>query len=149
MQYEISAYAKNKFKSIHNINYWQFGDYLGIGAGAHSKITNIDLGKIERFSRHKHPKRYVELVGDESVITEEKVLKDEEIPLEFMMNTLRLTDGVPIDFFLERTGVPIENIENELLIAENKGLLSRQNNNLKPSPLGQRYLNDLLQLFMK
>ena len=148
-QYEISAYARDNRVSIHNINYWQFGDYLGIGAGAHSKITNIDHGQIERFTRHKIPKRYIELAGYGDVITEKKVLTSDEIPLEFMMNALRLTDGVPISFFSERTGLPIKNIEKELRLAKKKGLLDWQKTELKPSFEGQRYLNELLQIFMR
>ena len=148
-QYEISAYARDNRVSIHNINYWQFGDYLGIGAGAHSKITNITHGQIERFTRHKIPKRYIELAGYGDVITEKKVLTSDEIPLEFMMNALRLTDGVPISFFSERTGLPIKNIEKELRLAKNKGLLDWQKMELKPSFEGQRYLNELLQIFMR
>ena len=148
-QYEISAYARDNRVSIHNINYWQFGDYLGIGAGAHSKITNIAHGLIERFTRHKIPKRYIELAGCGDVITEKKVLTSDEIPLEFMMNALRLTDGVPISFFSERTGLPIKNIEKELRLAKKKGLLDWQKTELKPSFEGQRYLNELLQIFMR
>ena len=148
-QYEISAYARDNRVSIHNINYWQFGDYLGIGAGAHSKITNIVHGQIERFTRHKIPKRYIELAGYGDVITEKKVLTSDEIPLEFMMNALRLTDGVPISFFSERTGLPIKNIEKELRLAKKKGLLDWQKTELKPSFEGQRYLNELLQIFMR
>ena len=148
-QYEISAYARDNRVSIHNINYWQFGDYLGIGAGAHSKITNIAHGLIERFTRHKIPKRYIELAGYGDVITEKKVLTSDEIPLEFMMNALRLTDGVPISFFSERTGLPIKNIEKELRLAKKKGLLDWQKTELKPSFEGQRYLNELLQIFMR
>ena len=148
-QYEISAYARDNRVSIHNINYWQFGDYLGIGAGAHSKITNIVHGQIERFTRHKIPKRYIELAGYGDVITEKKVLTSDEIPLEFMMNALRLTDGVPISFFSERTVLPIKNIEKELRLAKKKGLLDWQKTELKPSFEGQRYLNELLQIFMR
>ena len=148
-QYEISAYARDNRVSIHNINYWQFGDYLGIGAGAHSKITNIVHGQIERFTRHKIPKRYIELAGYGDVITEKKVLTSDEIPLEFMMNALRLTDGVPLSFFSERTGLPIKNIEKELRLAKKKGLLDWQKTELKPSFEGQRYLNELLQIFMR
>ena len=148
-QYEISAYARDNCVSIHNTNYWQFGDYLGIGAGAHSKITNIAHGQIERFTRHKIPKRYIELAGYRDVITEKKVLTNDEIPLEFMMNVLRLTDGVPISFFSERTGLPIKNIEKELRLAKKKGLLDWQKTELKPSFEGQRYLNELLQIFMR
>lgn len=148
-QYEISAYAKDKQVALHNINYWEFGDYLGIGAGAHGKITNVAEGKIERFTRHKIPKRYCELAGNESVITETRKLNRNELPLEFMMNVLRLTEGVPANLFLQRTGLPLKNMEKELMMAEERKLLDWQLNKLKPTMQGQRYLNELLEMFVK
>ncbi len=149
-QYEISAYAKNNYTSIHNINYWQFGDYLGIGAGSHGKITNVTSNQIERYVRHKIPARYIELINlKSSAITEKKVLDVEEVPLEFMMNALRLTSGITENLFFERTGLPIEIIEKELMIAKKMGLVDYRNEKIKPSLRGHRYLNDLLQIFMK
>lgn len=148
-QYEISAYAKDKHAALHNMNYWQFGDYLGIGAGAHGKITNVAEQKIERFTRHKIPKRYIELAGSDAVITETRALNREELPLEFMMNALRLTDGVATHLFSNRTGLPLKTAEKELMLAEERGLIDWQLNKLKPSIAGQRYLNELLELFVK
>jgi len=148
-QYEISAYAKDKNVALHNINYWEFGDYLGIGAGAHGKITNIAEGKIERFTRHKIPKRYIELAGNDSVITQTRKLNRNDLPLEFMMNAMRLKEGVPANLFLQRTGVPLKIIEKELSIAVEKNLLDWQLNKLKPTIQGQRYLNSLLEMFVK
>ncbi|MCZ6803432.1 MAG: radical SAM family heme chaperone HemW [Proteobacteria bacterium] len=148
-QYEISAYAKDKHQALHNLNYWQFGDYLGIGAGAHGKITNVAETKIERFTRHKIPKRYVELAGTDAAITETRVLTREELPLEFMMNALRLIEGIPGSLFLERTGLPLNIIEKELSLAEDRNLVEWKINELKPSLKGQRYLNELLEIFVK
>ena len=148
-QYEISSFTRENYISIHNMNYWQFGDYIGIGAGSHGKITNISSGKIERYTRHKIPERYIELVKCKNAITEKKVLEINEIPLELMMNALRLTKGIPTNLFLERTGLPIELIKEELLLAEDGDLLNHYKNKIKPSFRGQRYLNDLLQIFMK
>ena len=148
-RYEISAYTKKKFASIHNTNYWEFGDYIGIGAGAHSKVTNASEGKIERYSRHKIPKRYIELAGSKAVITEKRLLNASEIPLEFMMNALRLTDGVPSKLFFERTGLSMDTIAKELKYAEKGGLLESHQNKIIPSSQGQRYLNDLLEIFMR
>ena len=145
----ISTGKRENHISIHNMNYWQFGDYIGIGAGSHGKITNISSGRIERYVRHKIPERYIELVGCKNAITEKKVLEINEIPLEFMMNALRLTKGIPTNLFLERTGLPIELIKEELLLAEDGDLLNHYKNKIKPSFRGQRYLNDLLQIFMK
>ena len=148
-QYEVSAYAKDNYRSIHNINYWQFGDYLGIGAGSHGKITSIINSQVERYVRHKIPARYIELVDLKNSITEKKVLETKEVPLEFMMNALRLTDGVTENLFFERTGLPIKTIEKELMIAKNRNLLDYHNKRIKPSFRGHRYLNDLLHVFMK
>ena len=149
-QYEISAYAKNNYTSAHNINYWQFGDYLGIGAGSHGKITRITNSQIERYVRHKIPARYIELINlKSSAVIEKKVIEVEEVPLEFMMNALRLTNGISENLFFERTGLPLKTIEKELMTAENMGLLDYRNKKIKPSFQGHRYLNDLLQIFMK
>ena len=149
MQYEISAYAKDKATSLHNLNYWQFGDYLGIGAGAHGKITNVAQGKIERFVRHKIPKRYIELAGSDTVITETKTLNRNELPLEFMMNAMRLKSGIDSSLFLQRTALPLKSIEKNLSLAAEAGLLDWQLDNIKPTQFGQRYLNDLLEMFVK
>jgi putative oxygen-independent coproporphyrinogen III oxidase len=148
-QYEISAYAKDNQLASHNMNYWEFGDYLGIGAGAHGKITNIAEGKIERFTRHKIPSRYLELAGEESVITETRKLKRDELPLEFMMNAMRLKDGVAANLFLQRTGLPLNKIEKELSIASERELLDWQLDSLKPTVDGHRYLNEFLEMFVK
>ena len=148
-QYEISAYAKKKFASIHNTNYWEFGDYIGIGAGAHSKITNFNDGKIERFSRHRVPKRYIELAGHSDVIAHKKILDSDDISLEFMMNTLRLTNGIPANLFFERTGLHMNQIKKELKYAKDRGLLDLCGDQIVASSHGQRYLNDLLEIFMK
>ena len=148
-QYEISAYTKDKHPALHNLNYWQFGDYLGIGAGAHGKITNVAERKIERYTRHKIPKRYIDLAGTDAVITETRVLKQNELALEFVMNALRLIDGVPTHLFSDRTGLPLKTAERELLLAEDRGLIEWQLNELKPSSKGLRYLNELLEIFVK
>jgi putative oxygen-independent coproporphyrinogen III oxidase len=148
-QYEVSAYAKDKNVAIHNINYWEFGDYLGIGAGAHGKITNVAEGKIERFSRHKIPKRYIELAGQESAITETRKLNRKDLPLEFLMNAMRLNEGVDANLFLQRTGLPLKIIEKELFMATEREFLEWQINILKPTTDGQRYLNEFLEMFVK
>lgn len=148
-QYEISAYSKDKQVSLHNMNYWQFGDYLGIGAGAHGKITNVAESKVERFTRHKIPKRYMELVNAGTAVTETKVVNYDELPLEFMMNALRLKEGVPSYLFSERTGLLLKSVEKELALAEERGLLDWQLKQLKSTSKGLRYLNELLDLFVK
>ncbi len=147
-QYEISAYAKPGHRCAHNLNYWQFGDYVGIGAGAHGKITDVTAGAITRTARHRIPERYMELAGTEAATAERKTLAQEDITLEFMMNVLRLKDGVSPSIFMQRTGLPINTVQNQLQEAEARGLIEWNISSLKPTEQGQRYLNDLLQLFM-
>lgn len=147
-QYEISAYARDGFQCLHNLNYWKFGDYLGIGAGAHSKLTDIAAGKVMRQVRHRIPERYMELAGNEKAITENKQLGREDLQLEFMMNALRLPDGVPSSLFIQRTGLPMSDVQRQLEQAEQQGLVEWNIETLKPTQKGQQFLNDLLQIFM-
>lgn len=147
-QYEISAYALPKQHSVHNTNYWQFGDYLGIGAGAHGKLTDVANGMISRFVRHRIPDSYMQKAGTEQVITQQTRLNRADVSLEFMMNALRLTEGINTALFLQRTGLPISVIDAQLQDAEKRGLLEWDIEKLKPTAFGLRYLNDLLQIFM-
>ena len=145
--YETSAFSQPKKQSRHNLNYWQFGDYLGIGAGAHSKISFRD--KVLRQVRYKQPQTYLQQVAlDAPVQTEHKVERD-ELPFEFMMNTLRLNQGFDSTLFAERTGLPLLMIRRELEQAEKSGLLQRDLQRIAPSELGQRFLNDLVQIFLR
>lgn len=145
-QYEVSAYAKKNHECIHNKNYWEFGDYIGIGAGAHSKITDFENSNIIRQEKMKQPKDY--LNPEKSFIAKEFIVPEKEIIFEFMLNALRLTDGVPMTLFTERTGLTTHHLEPMLTIAKNKKLLMDGNNHLCATYLGQRFLNDLLQIFM-
>lgn len=149
IQYEISAYAKNKHRCKHNLNYWQFGDYLGIGAGAHSKISNIYKNKVERFVRHKIPISYMELAGGAAVIKHHKKIDKDNLVLEFMINSLRLIDGVPIKLFSAYTGISTNYIKKELSTAKEKGWLNYDKERYRPTPNGIRYLNDLLCIFVR
>ena len=144
--YETSAFAKKDKKAKHNLNYWQFGDYLGIGAGAHSKLSYHD--KITRETRPKHPKAYMEQASQGKVIEREWQISKEELGFEFMMNALRLTEGVPLDLFQLRTGLSINTLDSTIRKAQNKGLLVIQDGYIKPTLLGQRFLNELLELFL-
>lgn len=148
--YETSAFAKKGKQAKHNLNYWQFGDYLGIGAGAHSKLSYHD--KITRETRPKHPKAYMEQASqgksvENTWVTSQIVTKD-ELGFEFMMNALRLVNGVPLDLFQQRTGLNIHRLDAAIKKAQNKGLLLISNGNIKPTLLGQRFLNELLELFL-
>lgn len=147
-QYEISAYALGGQRCVHNLNYWEFGDYLGIGAGAHGKITNPAASNISRYARHRMPAQYMQKAGAAAVIVQERKLARRDLILEFMMNAMRLTDGVPDHLFKERTGMPLSETEPALLLAEQRGLISRDMHMLGSTQPGRRYLNDLLQLFM-
>ena len=147
-QYEISAYARPDQQCLHNLNYWQFGDYLGLGAGAHGKLTDVSAGTVTRYARHRLPERYMQLAGTVDAITKERQLNRIDLSLEFMMNALRLTQGVSPDLFRQRTGMPLSVIEAELKHAEENGLLVWDLATLKPTESGRRYLNDLLQYFM-
>ena len=144
--YETSAFAQPKKQSRHNLNYWQFGDYLGIGAGAHSKLSFHN--KVLRQMRHKQPQAYIDGVAlDVPIQTEHEVGRD-ELPFEFMMNALRLNQGVPTTLFTERTSLPLLLIRRELEQAQARGLLSHDLQHIAPTALGQRFLNDLLQIFL-
>jgi len=147
-QYEVSAYARGNRQCLHNLNYWQFGDYLGIGAGAHGKLTDVAGGTINRYARHRIPERYMALAGEERVITGERQLTREDIALEFMMNALRLVDGFETSLFFERTGLPLSAVSPQLEQAEQDGLIEWDIKKIRPTERGRRYLNDLLQLYM-
>lgn len=144
--YETSAFAKSGKQAKHNLNYWQFGDYLGIGAGAHSKLSYHD--KITRETRAKHPKAYMEQALQGKTIEREWVISQDELGFEFMMNALRLVDGVPVSLFQQRTGLNISTLETAIKKAQSKDLLVVEQGYIKPTLLGQRFLNELLELFL-
>jgi len=145
--YETSAYSHPGRQCRHNLNYWRFGDYLGIGAGAHSKLSFAD--RIIRQVRCKQPKQYLEQIAAGTPVLEEGIVTRADIGFEFMLNALRLTDGVPAALFAERTGYPLALIQRELGAAEARGLIERDSTTIKPTALGQRFLNDLQQIFLK
>jgi len=145
--YETSAFAQANRRSKHNLNYWKFGDYLGIGAGAHSKISFHD--KILRQARHKQPQAYMQQVGLGAPVQTESAVSRDELPFEFMMNALRLNEGFEPALFCERTSLSLVAIQRELLVAEKRGLLQRDISSIKPTLQGQRFLNDLLEIFLK
>ena len=140
--YETSAFARPGRRCRHNLNYWQFGDYLGIGAGAHGKLSFPD--RVTRHARAKQPNEYMK--PDARV--EESVVSAEELPFEFMLNTLRLVEGFDVQLFSERTGLPISRIDKPLLEMERKGLLERDWKHLRPTERGRRFLNNLLEAFL-
>jgi putative oxygen-independent coproporphyrinogen III oxidase len=144
--YETSAHARPGFECRHNANYWRFGDYLGIGAGAHSKTSFHN--RVVRQVRYKKPQQYLEQAEQGAPLLEEHEVTRADIGFEFMLNALRLADGVPAGLFRERTGFPLTLVERQLEEAEKRGLLERDHENLRASPLGRRFLNDLQALFL-
>jgi putative oxygen-independent coproporphyrinogen III oxidase len=147
IQYEVSAYARAGRRSRHNLNYWNFGDYLGIGPGAHSKLSFAE--RIVRQARHRQPATYLERAQQgESLIAEDAEVASADLGFEFMLNALRLVEGFPIARFKERTGLALSVVEAPLLRAEQKGLIVRDHLTIRPSALGLRFLNDLQALFL-
>jgi putative oxygen-independent coproporphyrinogen III oxidase len=144
-QYEISAYAKPGYECRHNLNYWKFGDYLGIGAGAHAKITGG--GSITRLWKVKQPNDYLRAAGTPAGIGGEDRLARAHIVTEFMMNALRLSAGIPSRLFAERTGLPISVVAEPLEEAERRGLITWDTQSLRPTDTGLRFLNNLVELF--
>lgn len=147
-RYEVSAYAKKGHACQHNLNYWQFGDYIGIGAGAHGKIS--EHNRISRQMNERHPESYMnKIFQDGHALIEERTLDKDDLPFEYMLNTLRLINGVPTHEFHERTGLQLAQINPMLEVAVRKGLLDEDPRTLKATPLGMQYLNDLQMLFLK
>ncbi|MDP1717970.1 MAG: radical SAM family heme chaperone HemW, partial [Burkholderiales bacterium] len=144
--YETSAFARPGKRSRHNLNYWTFGDYLGIGAGAHSKLSFPD--RIVRQMRYRQPKQYMESAMAGSAVQQEQEVGAREVGFEFMMNALRLNDGFDAGLFAERAGVPLNTVLKELDEAEKRGLITRDHLRIAPTLLGRRFLNDLLQIFL-
>ena len=144
--YETSAFAQPGKRCRHNLNYWTFGDYLGIGAGAHSKLSSHT--GIVRQMRHKHPGAYLAAHGKGDFVQTEQGIGVADLPFEFMMNGLRLIDGIPADLMEARTGIALDVIEAKLIAARDRGLLETHDNTLRPTLKGQRFLNDLLEMFL-
>ena len=145
-RYEVSAYAQAGRESRHNLNYWNFGDYVGIGAGAHGKLSFPD--RIVRQTRVRNPDAYLERAARDLVAFDEVAVGDDALPFEFMLNALRLVDGFPVRRFEERTGLPIAAIEPALTRAEGRGLIERDAFRIRPSARGLRFLNDLQAEFL-
>jgi len=144
--YETSAFAKAGFRSRHNLNYWTFGDYLGIGAGAHAKITLN--GAIRREARLRQPQAYMRAALSGKPLLEAAVVPPGDLPFEFMLNALRLIEGFPVALFAERTGLDILAVEPQMREAEAQGLIARDHEWIRPTDKGRRFLNDLLERFL-
>ncbi len=145
-QYEVSAYARAGFECRHNLNYWQFGDYLGIGAGAHAKLT--DANGISRCWKIKQPKDYLAHAGTPQALGGDQRVALDDVPFEFMLNALRLTTGFSTRLFSERTGLALDSLRPMLITAQEKNLLTLTADWIQPTDHGRRFLNDLQILFL-
>lgn len=145
-RYEVSAYARPGHRCAHNLNYWQFGDYLGLGAGAHSKLSFAH--RVVRQVRFREPVLYMEKALSGHCLAQDEEVKRIDLPFEFMLNALRLKDGFTLQQFIERTGLGLDAIENNLARAERQGLIERDLVRVKPSVRGFDFLNDLQSLFL-
>jgi putative oxygen-independent coproporphyrinogen III oxidase len=146
-QYEVSAYSQANRECDHNLNYWEFGDYLGIGAGAHAKLTDVSEQTITRYWKLKNPKDYLQ--AKNNFIGGEKIIAQNELAFEFMLNALRLCRKIPVSLFEERTGLALSTIEDALNKAHAKKLLHWNEQHIQLTDLGMRFLNDVLTLFMR
>ena len=144
--YEVSAYAREKYVCSHNLNYWRFGDYLGIGAGAHSKVSMSD--RVIRTWKLKNPKEYLSKSHSEDRIGGRKSVSTEDIRFEFMLNALRLRDPIPTLLFQQHTAQPIVTLKAQLEEAQKDNLLQFDGKSITTTPHGQRFLNELLQRFL-
>ncbi|WP_430387578.1 radical SAM family heme chaperone HemW [Dyella sp. 20L07] len=147
-QYEVSAYAQPDRRCAHNLNYWRFGDYLGIGAGAHGKVSDVAAGLVRRRWKTRLPKAYLGASGEPERIGGDNAVAEDELPFEYMLNALRLIDGVPAADFSQRTGLPTERIAQALTAARQRGWLTDDPSLLHTTPLGQRFLNDVIAGFL-
>lgn len=147
-QYEISAFAQADRRSRHNMNYWRYGDFLAVGAGAHGKITMAAEGSVQRFAKHRHPKRYLQGPGTGDWRAETRFLSEDELVFEFFLNQLRLKQGLGINDFQARTGLPWTAVESRVQKAVDRNLLHLQHGRVSPTSLGWRFVNDIQQMFL-
>src|SRR5262249_45183472 len=144
-QYEVSAHARPERQCRHNLNYWMFGDYLGVGAGAHGKLTFPGAGAVVRTMQARDPRRYLAAVP---VALTRKAVAPADLPFEFMLNALRLVEGFEIEMFDQRTGLEWKRIAPQVDTLVQRGLLIARGGRLRPSPVGLRFLNDVLLSFL-
>ena len=145
-RYEVSAFARAGHRCQHNLNYWQFGDYLGIGAGAHSKLSFAH--RVARLVRYRDPRQYMTYAGQGQAVAQCDEVSRKELPFEFMLNALRLREGFSLEDFRDRTGLPLSSIEPSLQTAQDKGWLTLQGQYVQPTALGFDFLSDVQELFL-
>ena len=147
-QYEVSAYARDRLRSRHNLNYWRFGDYLGIGAGAHGKLSDPADARIVRTTKYKVPRGYLEHAARGDGFGSAQAVAQADLPFEFMMNALRLNEGVDATLFIARTGLAASAIDAPLRDARARGWLEPDPSRIVPTALGRRFLNDVMAAFL-
>lgn len=147
-QYEVSGYAQPDRQCQHNLNYWYFGDYLGIGAGAHDKISDHLQQCIERRWKSKHPQAYLDKVASGDHISGRRTVEEAELIFEFMMNALRLNNGFDVDTFVNNTGLSADILATSLIPAQQRGWLEQDAGGIRATPIGRRFLDDLVGLFL-
>jgi putative oxygen-independent coproporphyrinogen III oxidase len=147
-QYEVSAYARKGRQCRHNLNYWEYGDYLGIGAGAHAKLSNPADGNITRYERYRQPQQYMETAFQGRAISNTRIVTNQEKTFEFMLNALRLTGGFELSLFETRTGLSRDLIMPQVSELSELGLLSVDGHRLVSSTQGQRFLNEMTERFL-
>ncbi len=147
-QYEVSAFARPGRQCRHNRNYWEFGDYLGLGAGAHGKLTDAATGTVVRRRRVRHPGDYLAAAGTAAAVAGEETVRAPDLVFEFMLNALRLTAGFPAALFTERTGLPLEAARPALEAGRSRGWLETDGERIRPTATGRRFLDDLAALFL-
>lgn len=147
LQYEVSAYARPGLRCRHNLNYWRFGDYLGIGAGAHGKLTDPVSGRVRRRAKLRHPTAYLEASAG-GWVSSERILVDQDLVFEFALNAFRLTGGFEAPLFTEATGLPWRHLESALLAAQAEGLLRVGDGWVEPTELGRDFLDSLVSRFL-
>jgi len=148
LQYEVSAYAQQGRQCQHNVNYWQFGDYIGIGAGAHGKLTNLNTQSVLRRSKQKQPQKYLYSAGSLANIQTNNKIEPNDMGFEFMLNALRLNEGFDVTLFNQHSGLPLSHFQNALDAAVEESLITLDNKMIIPTQKGQRYLNSLIELFL-
>jgi coproporphyrinogen III oxidase-like Fe-S oxidoreductase len=148
VQYEVSAYARDGRRCRHNVNYWLFGDYLGIGAGAHGKLSFELPQRVLRTTKPKQPREYQEQVRHGTVIGDSAFIAVADLPFEFMLNALRLNEGFSLEDYRRQTGLELDSVADRLVKAEQRGLLMSRGDGWCPTELGRRFLNDLQASFL-
>jgi oxygen-independent coproporphyrinogen-3 oxidase len=147
-RYEVSGFARPGARCEHNLNYWTFGDYLGVGPGAHGKLTQPGWQAVVRPAKRRHPQDYLRHARSRTLVAEERTLSPADLAFEFMLNALRLVDGVPASLFTARTGLGLEVVSQPIQAARERGLMVEDLAKIQATPLGLQFVDDLVAMFL-